>query len=147
MLKETIKYKDFDDEDVEEDLYFNLSEAELVELESKKQEGYGQWLQYLIKLDDNDQMFQEFKMLVLLSYGEKSPDGKHFLKKDANERPLSATFEQSAAYNALIYKMFTDEEFAAHFLKGIFPKRVIEQMAANEAGAPAPKVPPVPPKS
>jgi hypothetical protein len=156
MLKKPIKYKDFDEQDVEEEFYFNISEAEVIELEHEHKGGMSGWLEELVKIEDNRQMFAELKKIILLSYGEKSPDGKQFLKKDSEGRPLSAQFEQSAAYNALMFEIFSDEGNAAAFLTGVFPERVRKEMAEASAkraavgsgataDAPTPPLPPTPP--
>jgi len=153
MLKRPIKYKDFDDQDVEEEFYFNISEAEIIELEHEHKGGMSGWLEELVKIEDNKRLFAELKNIVLLSYGEKSPDGKQFVKSPE----IRAGFESHAAYNALMYEIFSDEGNAAAFLTGVFPERVRKEIAENaakraakDAGAdspaePKPPLPPTPP--
>ena len=62
-------------------------------------------------------------MLILKSYGEKSLDGKSFIKVDSEGRPLSIAFSQTAAYDALFMELATDADKAAAFVNGILPKK------------------------
>lgn len=169
MLKRPIKYKNFDDEEVTEDFYFNLSAPEMHELDSHYPNGYGQYLELAMKQENNEALFAAFKDMILMSYGEKSADGKLFIKKDPDGRDLSAMFVQSAAYIQLFNEITTSEDAAAEFVMGVMPKEAAEALAAHAAeeakkkevaataetaapptpptppAAPVPPVPPTPP--
>lgn len=134
MLKRTIKYEDFNGNTHEEDFYFNLTEAELLEMESTYDRGYAETLQYLIDTEDKGKILAEFKKLVLFAYGEKSPDGKVFLK----DEDITKRFSQHAAYSALFMELATDAEKAAAFMNGIIPKRLVEQMDQDKPSGPPP---------
>ena len=44
MLKKTIKYTDYDGNEREEDFYFNLSKAEVTEMELSKEGGMSEYI-------------------------------------------------------------------------------------------------------
>ncbi len=81
MLKRTITYTNFNDEEVSEDFFFHLSKAELVELEMSHKGGLSEMLERIIADEDGKTIIEEFKNVIMKSYGKKSPDGKRFIKK------------------------------------------------------------------
>lgn len=122
MLKKTIKYVDFDGEERVEDFYFNLSKAELVEMELSHQGGLTVYIQRIIQEQDGPTLVRLFKELVLKSYGKKSDDGKRFIKSDQ----LREEFTQTNAYSELFTLLATDAEAAAEFVRGIAPSDGLE---------------------
>ncbi len=82
MLKKTIKYTDYNNAERTEDFYFNLSKAEVMEMEMTTTGGLAEQITKIIAAQDNPSIIKIFKNLVLKSYGEKSPDGKRFIKND-----------------------------------------------------------------
>ena len=145
MLKRPITYTDFNDEEVTEDFYFNISKSEIIEMEAGRPGGFMSWIQEIIKIEDTKTLMEEFKKIILLAYGVKSTDGRYFEKSDE----LRKKFADSAAYDALFWEIFTDEGKMAAFIKAIIPKETAEQ-TANEldktqqavATAPTPPTPP-----
>lgn len=119
MIKETIKYNDYDGNERIEDFYFNLTEAELTELELSKLGGLKKTIERVIQAQDQGALIQIFKELLLKSYGEKSPDGKHFVKTEE----LSKNFSYTEAYSQLFMALALDDEHAARFINGL-PKAV-----------------------
>lgn len=117
MLKRNITYEDFNGDTITEVFYFNLSKSELVELELSTKEGFGESLQRIIKAEDNKSLIAEFKKIILGSYGEKSDDGKRFIKNDT----IREEFSQTAAYNALFMELAMDDKAAIQFVQGILP--------------------------
>jgi len=117
MLKKEITYFDFDNHEHTETFYFNLSKSEIVELEVSYKDGLEETMKRIIAADDNEALFAEFKRLVLASYGERSEDGKRFMKT----QDVRQNFEYSAAFDALIMELATDENSAAEFITGIIP--------------------------
>lgn len=122
MLKKEITYTDYNDKEVTEALYFNLSEAELIELEVSEKEGLQATLKKIVDEEDKKKMWAWFKEIVLSAYGQKTEDGKSFLKNPA----LKEAFAQTAAFSALMTLLVTDSNFAADFVIGIVPKKVTE---------------------
>lgn len=125
MLKRSITFEDYNGDTVTETHYFNLSKAELVELEFSSDSGFGATLDAIIEAKDNKSLVAEFKKLVLLAYGQKSPDGKRFIKSDE----MREEFQQTAAYSALFMELATDDKAAADFVNGIIPKDMVEQIS------------------
>lgn len=133
MLKQTVKYTDFNDREVEEVLYFNLNKTEMVD-----------FLPMLPRLErmaaaiqGNDreltnaeikEMLDIIKSFVAASYGERSEDGKYFRKSPE----IFADFKASAAYDAFLFSLFEDVNKGNKFLEQIMPKD-LAQAAAQEA--------------
>ncbi len=124
MLKHKITYENFDGEELTEEFYFNLTKTEMVELEVEHKEGMQEWLDRIIKTEDRQLMIAEFKRIILLSYGEKSPDGKLFVKNDQ----IRESFSHHAAYHTLFMQLATEDEAAANFIKGILPKDLAKEV-------------------
>jgi hypothetical protein len=97
MYTKTITYTDFDDNQRTEKLYFNFTKAELSEMEFSVAGGLKNMLQKIIETQDQVKLAALFKELILKSYGEKSDDGRRFIKT----KEVVEAFEQSAAYSEL----------------------------------------------
>lgn len=118
MLKKTIKYVDFDGVERSEDFYFNLTKAEVAEMEMSTTGGLEKLLNKIVAEQDNKRIVEIFKDLILRSYGEKSLDGKRFIKN--NE--LRENFSQTQAYSELFVELATNTEAATNFVNGIVPQ-------------------------
>lgn len=123
MLSKTIKFEDWNGVEREEDFYFNLSEAELMELEMSTAGGFTKMMQTIIRKKDAPQLMATFKNLILKSYGEKSEDGRRFVKSPE----LSEEFMQTPAYDILFMELCTNAEAASAFVNGIVPKKLAEK--------------------
>ena len=117
MLKKTIKYVDYNGTERTEDFYFNLSKAEVMEMEMSTSGGMAEMIQRIVAAQDAPAIIKIFKDLVLKAYGQKSPDGKRFIKSEE----LSIEFSQTEAYSQLFMELATDAEAAAAFVNGIVP--------------------------
>lgn len=117
MLKKTIKYVDYNGTERTEDFYFNLSKAELMEMEMSTSGGLAEMIQNIVQAQDAPAIIKIFKDLVLTSYGQKSPDGKRFIKNSE----LREEFSQTEAYSILFMELATDDKKAAEFVNGIMP--------------------------
>lgn len=118
MLKKTIKYTDYNDVEREEDFYFNFNQAEIAEMEMSTTGGLSEMIQKIVKEQDQPAIIKIFKDLVLKAYGEKSSDGKRFIKSDE----LSEAFSQTEAYSILFMELATDADAAVKFVNGITPQ-------------------------
>lgn len=118
MLKKTITYKDYNDVERTEDFYFNLNKAELIEMETGKTGGMTHYIEQISQLQDQVEMIKIMKTIVIDSYGEKSLDGKRFVKN----KELKEGFQQTEAYSIIFMELATDGEKAAEFINGIMPK-------------------------
>lgn len=117
MLKETITYTDFNDVERTEDCYFNLTKSELIAMNSATKGGLVTKLNTLMAAKDGAAILSFFAFLVHEAYGEKSEDGKRFVKSDE----ISTAFEQTLAYDQLYMRLVTDADYAAKFVNGIIP--------------------------
>lgn len=117
MLKKTITYVDYNGMERTEDFYFNLSKAEVAEMELSVQGGFSKMLEEIIASKDNVQIVNLFKQMVLKSYGEKSPDGRRFIKSEE----ISQAFAQTEAYSEIFMELALNEDKAAEFVNGILP--------------------------
>lgn len=121
MITETIKYTDYNGVEREEKFLFNLSKAELMEMEMGTTGGLTEMIQKIIEMQDAPSIIKIFKELILKAYGEKSADGKRFIKVNDQGVPLSIGFSQTEAYSQLFMKLATDADAAAKFVRGIVP--------------------------
>ena len=117
MLKKTVTYTDYNGTERTEDLYFNLSKAEVIEMETTTAGGYANMLENIIKAQDLPSIVSIFKELVLKAYGQKSPDGKRFIKSEE----LSTEFSQTEAYTNIFMELAMDADAASKFVNGIIP--------------------------
>lgn len=122
MLKKTIKYEDYNGVEREEDFYFNLTKAELMEMEMSTTGGLAEMIENIVKAQDAPAIIKIFKDLILKAYGEKSPDGKQFIKVNDAGIPLSIGFSQTEAYSKLFMELATNADEAAKFVNAIIPQ-------------------------
>ncbi len=117
MLKKTVKYTDFDGNERTEDFYFNLTKAELMELELSVEGGLQKQIDKIIASQSVPEIVKIFKTLVLKAYGEKSDDGRRFMKTDE----ITQAFKETQAYSDIFMELSTDDKEAAAFIQGIIP--------------------------
>ena len=117
MLKKTVTYVDYNGVERTEDFYFNLSKAEVTEMELSVEGGFSKMLEEIVKSNDNARILELFKEMVLKAYGEKSADGRRFVKS----KELSEAFCQTEAYSEIFMELALDEKAAAAFVNGIMP--------------------------
>lgn len=136
MLSKNIKYTDYNGVEREEVFLFNLSKAELMEMELGTTGGLADMIKNIVAAQDTPSIVKIFKELVLKAYGEKSPDGKRFIKVDEKGNPLSIGFSQTEAYSNLFMELATDADAAAKFVRGIIPGDIdISDVDPNEMPA------------
>lgn len=117
MLKKKITYTDYNDVERTEDFYFNLTQAEIMEMELGTAGGLAEMIQKIVDAQDAPAIIKVFKDLILKAYGEKSADGKRFIKS----KEISDAFSQTEAYSQLFMELATNTESAAEFVNGIVP--------------------------
>lgn len=123
MLKKTIEYTDYNGTKRTEDFYFNLSKAEIAEMELEIPGGMTAMLQRITAAQDTPSLVKIFKDLILRSYGVKSDDGKRFIKS----QQLKDEFSQTEAYSELFMELATNAEAASAFVNGILPSDVAKE--------------------
>lgn len=129
MLKKTITYTDFNDEEVTEDFFFHLSKADLIEMEMAHPGGLSKHLAAVVASEDGARIMAEFKNLITTSYGVKSDDGKRFIKS----KMMTDEFMQTEAYSNLFLELCTDAEAAAAFVNGMLPSGLADDVAKISA--------------
>lgn len=120
MLKKTVTYVDYNGVERTEDFYFNLSKAEVTEMELSVEGGFSKMLEEIVKSNDNVRIVELFKQMVLKAYGEKSADGKRFVKS----KEIAEAFSQTEAYSEIFMELALDEKAAAAFVNGIMPSNL-----------------------
>ena len=118
MFKKTITYTDYDGNERTEDFYFNLTKAELLDMEMSTEGGLEKMINKIVSTKDNVKIIAVFKELIAKSYGEKSADGKRFIKS----KELTEAFMQTEAYSDLFVELATNTKSAEDFVNGITPK-------------------------
>lgn len=132
MLKKAIKFTDYNGVEREETHYFNLTKAEIMEMEMSTTGGFAEMIEKIIAAQDTPSIVRIFKDLILKAYGEKSPDGRQFIKIDENGRPLYNNFVQTEAYSVLFMELATNAEAASDFVNGIVPSDISKSIGTNE---------------
>lgn len=127
MLKKIITYTDYNGVERTEPFYFNLSKAELMEMELGVTGGMTEMLDKIIAAKDAPSLMKTFKEMIMKSYGIKSDDGKRLIKSEE----LSIAFTQTEAYSVLFMELITDDKAAADFVNGIIPNEIQTEVAAQ----------------
>lgn len=137
MLTEIINYKDFNDVDRTEEVYFNISKDELLTIQAEHPRGLEKELDDAVKDNDIRALLAFVRKLVKLSYGIKDPNGRFFRKSPE----ILADFEASAYYSDFMLSLFENGAVKGlEFIKGVLPPDLIKQaQAASEAARPQPQ--------
>jgi hypothetical protein len=135
MLKKTITYNDFDGNERTEDFYFNLTKAEVTEMEFSFNGGFTKMIEKIVSTKDTKRIIEVFKEMIVKSYGEKSPDGRRFMKS----KEILENFTQTEAYSKLYMELATDTAAATAFVNGIIPQVEKTKTTLLHEGPPTPK--------
>lgn len=125
MLTKKITYTDYDGETRTENFMFNLNEAELMAMNLSTIGGLEQRLEKIQALKDTNQMLKIFEDLIARAYGEKSEDGRRFIKSPE----LSENFKQTEAYSVLFMELISEPKAMAMFFNGIIPQKYSDELA------------------
>lgn len=134
MYSKKIKYTDYFGTEKTEEFLFNISKAEIFDMQFSTKGGFETIIRGIINTKDVNEMGKIFKKIILMSYGEVSPDGKKFLKSEE----MSREFEQSAAYDALYTELLTDSNAASEFINHVIPISEIEELIKKSGGSEQP---------
>lgn len=131
MYKEVVTYVDYNGVERTESHYFNLTEAEILEMEMSTAGGFAEMVQGIIDAKDQPAIIKIFKDLIFKAYGRKSPDGRLFEKSDK----LSLEFSQTPAYSKLFMKYALDDKAGSAFINGLMPAELVAKAnAMNKQG-------------
>lgn len=133
MLKKTVTYTDYDGNERTEEFFFNLNKAEVTEMELSIEGGMEKMLKKIIESRDGKRIIEVMKDIVLRAYGEKSPDGRRFIKTPE----MREAFSQTEAYVNVFMELATDAKAASDFVRGILPPVPADTAASLPAETPA----------
>ena len=111
-------YRDYDGNERTEDFYFNLTKAEITEMEMSRDGGLVKMIEKIVAEQDVKRIIEIFKDLILDAYGEKSADGRRFIKN----AEIKEAFSQTEAYSDLFMELASNADAAAEFVNGIIPQ-------------------------
>lgn len=120
MYVKEIEYTDFNGAPRKEKFYFNLTKAEILELELGKAGGLTEYMKKILEAQDTPTIMSIFKTLLLKSYGIKSDDGRRFIKNDR----VREEFEQTQAFSELYMLLALNDEEASKFINGVVPEEL-----------------------
>lgn len=127
MVKREIEYENYDGEKIKETFYFNLTKAELQELEFDIPGGFDGLTAKLKKDPSASDIVDAFKIILGKAYGEKLPNGKIY----KNEQNTSAFFA-SDAYSELFFWLMNNSEEAMNFIEAMLPREVADAIPADQ---------------
>ena len=128
MLKITKTYKDYNDVERTEDFYFNLSEAELLDMEMTTAGSLTEMIEKIVNAKDIPTIAKWFKTIMLKSYGIKSDDGRYFRKSEE----ITKDFESSPAYSLIYMELASDTDKAIDFINKIVPSTLSERVSKED---------------
>lgn len=117
MYVKEMEYTDFNGVVRKEKFYFNLTKAEILDMELGKAGGFTEYIRKIIEAQDTPTIMALFKSLLLKSYGVKSDDGRRFIKNDE----VREDFEQTQAFSDLYMELALNDEEASKFVNAIVP--------------------------
>ena len=133
MIKKTVTYTDYNEVERTENFYFNLSKAEVMEMEMSTEGGMAESIQKIVDAKDAPAIIRVFKDLVLKAYGVKSDDGRRFMKTKPDGTRYADDFKETEAYSQIFMELATDSDAAAKFINGIVPADLAQKAALPNA--------------
>lgn len=131
MLKKTITYTDYFGLERTEDFYFHMTEAELMKMQLSSYGGLAEQLKAIIDAKDAPTIVKIFEDIILTAYGQKSEDGRRFMKSE----DIKNSFKETEAYSKLFVELTTNADAAANFVNGIIPADKQQALAAANANS------------
>lgn len=130
MLKKTIKFQDLDGNQLEEDFYFNISKADLAELDivEAKNGGMAQVLERIVAEEDGKKIVELLNKVIKTAYGVRSSDNRRFIKNEE----VWEDFYHTDAHSELLFELYSNPQAAAAFIRGISPVDVSDKMEITE---------------
>lgn len=128
MYKKTITYEDLNGVERTEHFFFNLTETELTKWNMGEQGGLAEILQAMMDSKDQAKIAAMIDEIVIRSYGEKSEDGRRFIKS----RELSEAFMQTPAYDIFFQQLCSSEDEVSNFIHAVLPTKLVNGIDGNE---------------
>lgn len=133
MVKKTLTYKDFENNERTEELYFHLHELDATELALELPEGLlnAEGEERVKALDDlgNKGILAFVKKLVLKAYGIKGGnDGYSFIKSEK----IAEDFSNTMAFSAFVMGLVHDDNALAEFINSVMPAKIADQTPVSQ---------------
>lgn len=124
MLKKDVTYTNFDGNSVEGTAYFNMSRTEAMRYDTEWPGGLKAYVDSFDPTNNPKQIREFFERLVLDAYGEKTPDGEHFVKTEEGR----FLFSQSALYDEIVMQLLQNENAAIEFFEATIGVSIRESL-------------------
>lgn len=116
MIKKTISYVDFNGTQRKDDYYFHLSVPEATRFAARfGEQGWEAGIKSIVESGDLTEVLDLFEDIILTSYGQKSPDGRTFIKN----KEMRENFSNSEAYAQLFEELIMTPDAMTQFAQGI----------------------------
>lgn len=122
MLKKELTYTNYDGVEVTESFYFNLTKAEITLWEASEDGGVSARFQRMIDTKDGKMIMSTFYDVMMRAYGEKSADGRRFIKSPE----LSKAFSETVAFDIIFSEMMKDPDKALAFVQQVLPPDLVQ---------------------
>lgn len=137
MYKKTMTYQDFNGVERTEDFYFNLTEAEITDMQITTVGGLDELVRRIVAAKNQVAIIGIFKKIIKAAYGVKSDDGRRFMKSEE----IWQEFAQTNAYSQFYMELATNADAASAFINGITPASISTQTPNDKIiDMPAPKI-------
>lgn len=127
MHKEIITYTDLNGVERTEDFYFDLSKPEIVKMQASTRGGYDVQLKSIAASPNGALIMEFFENFIKSAYGEKTEDGRRFMKSEE----ISRSFMETPAYEVLFEKLVTDSDAASEFVNNVLRAKQRPLLEAN----------------
>ena len=128
MFSKEFEYTGYDGKPKKDTYWFNLSEAELYEIDLSSIRGFTGEMNKLLKEERTKEIVDAFKNIILGAVGTVSADGRKFLKSEE----IREDFYRSKAYSQLFVELVSSGAKLAEFLKGAIPEEIRQRMDVDE---------------
>ena len=124
MIKETFEYEDFNGHKRTAEMYFNLTDIEVVDFSGRNPSQVTEDMETMVNTENIRGILAFIRDLINWSYGVKSEDGITFEKSPE----ITRKFVQSAYYSDWLFSLFeNDAAKGIAFVKGVLPASLIEK--------------------
>lgn len=140
MFGREFTYPGYDGKEHKETWWFNLSAAELAELQLSTTDGLDGMMRRMLRENNPGQVVYAFKSLILKAVGERSVDGRKFVKKERPGMPwgeIAEDFKETPAYSQLFLELVSDPKNLTEFLLKAIPEEMAAKISENSGEAPA----------
>lgn len=128
MFSREFEYTGYDGQPKKDTYWFNLTEAELYEIDLSSIRGFTGEMTKLLKEERTKEIVDSFKGIILGAVGSVSADGRKFIKNEE----IKEDFYRSKAYSQLFVELVSSGEKLAEFLRAAIPDEIRQKMEEKE---------------